>query len=105
LLAATPGFDDHIAIRQLSPNAHRATLRAVLVPAIVMPAIIMSMNHDIVAIMDNNLRGRRNSAQKHRSHSRSQNDQLHLSLLLRFPRVRKRRSSEIVSYNAVSHLG
>jgi hypothetical protein len=64
LLAATPGFDDHIAIRQLSPNAHRATLRVVLVPAIVMPAIIMSMNHDIVAIMDNDLRGRRNSAQK-----------------------------------------
>ena len=97
LLAATPGFDDHIAIRQLSPNAHRATLRVVLVPAIVMPAIIMSMNHDIVAIMDNDLRGRRNSAQKHRSNSRSQNDQLHLSLLLRFPRVRKRISSEIVS--------
>jgi hypothetical protein len=96
LLAATPGFDDHIAIRQLSPNAHRATLRVVLVPAIVMPAIIMSI-HDIVAIMDNDLRGRRNSAQKHRSHSRSQNDQLHLSLLLRFPRVRKRISSEIVS--------
>jgi hypothetical protein len=30
------------------------------------------MNHDIVAIMDSNLRGRRNSAQKHRSNSRSE---------------------------------
>jgi hypothetical protein len=56
------------------------------VPTIVMSAIVVPMNHDIVSIMNHNLRGRRNSTEEQCPHRRTQNDHSHLSLL-RNPRV------------------
>jgi hypothetical protein len=69
--AASPGLDDHIAIRQSCAHLDGATFSMMPIPTVVMAAVNMSVNHDIVSIMDDNLRRRRTSTYEHRPHGRS----------------------------------
>jgi hypothetical protein len=69
--AAAAGLHDNIAIRQRGPHAHRAALRVISPPAVVVIAIDMLTNDDVVTITDDNFRGRRKSAHKHSANSRT----------------------------------
>src|SRR5262249_61445579 len=79
--AAATRLDDPVAVRQPRTHAHRPAFRMMSVPTIVMSAVIVPMNHNIVSIMNHNLRGRRDSAEEQCPHRRTQNDHSHLSLL------------------------
>jgi hypothetical protein len=65
-LAGTAGFHDHVAIRQVSTHAYSAAFCMMTLPAIVMAAIdVFTNNNVIVALVDNHLRGHRKGARKH----------------------------------------
>jgi hypothetical protein len=83
--AAAAGLHDHIAIRQPGAHAHRAALRVVSPPSVVVAAVDMLTHDDVVTITDDNFRGRGKSAHKHSADGRTQNDHFHFSLLC-FPR-------------------
>jgi hypothetical protein len=73
--AATLGFDNNVAIRQLLAHTHRAAFRMVPVPSMVpMPpsAIMVPItNDDIVTVTGDNLRRRRDSGHKRRADGRT----------------------------------
>jgi hypothetical protein len=68
---ATACFDDLVAIRQLFAHPDRPALGMVPIPAIVMAAIDVFANHNIVAIADDNLRRHRDGGRENSTDGRT----------------------------------
>lgn len=69
--AAATSLNDHIAVRELCTHTHCSAFCMMPPPAVVMIAVHVLANHDIVTIADDNLRGYRNGARKHPTNGRT----------------------------------
>ena len=69
-LAATPGLNNNVAVRQLLAHSDRATFRMMPVPSVVIAVIDVLLHYDIITIANANLRGNRSSASKYRPNGR-----------------------------------